>query len=321
MAGSMKLRRNLRAFRTQLKYLPWAIRLVWNAAGWWTPLWIVLLTLQGILPVGVLYASRALIDNLAGVLGTPTTWTALQPIIVLLGIVAVLMLTIEVLRNITGLVQTVQAERVETVVGDMIHAQALDLDLAFYETSEGYDQLHRARTDALTRPIALVESLGTMLQNGLLLVSMVGVLATFGLWLPLLLVVSALPSLVVVLRSTVQLNAWRLRTTAHRRRTQYFTWLLTSREAAAELRLFGLGRPFRDEWTRLRHHVWDERFRLARKQATGETLAGGITLLALAVTLGVMLLRASLRLCNARRSGVILSGVQSGAACRAHDVW
>lgn len=288
----MGLRRRLIKFRAQLRYMPWAMRLVWTAAARWTVSWLVLLVLQGLLPVVTIFLGRSLVNNLVAVLGQGGGWEALRPSIILVALIAAVMLILEVLRSVTMLVQTAQAEHVEHYVSDLIHRKALSLDLGFYESPDSYDRLYRARTDALSRPVALVENLGSVLQNGLLLIAMAGVLFTFGFWLPLLLLVSALPSLWIVLQSTMRLNQWRLRITAARRRTNYFSWILTLREAAAELRLFALGEQFRKEYLRLQTRLRSERIGLARRQALGETLAGSLALVMLACALGWMAWRA-----------------------------
>jgi ATP-binding cassette subfamily B protein len=49
---------------------------------------------------------------------------------------------------------------------------ALRLNLSFYESAEYYDQLHRARVDAITRPSALLENMGGLVQNGITLLSL-----------------------------------------------------------------------------------------------------------------------------------------------------
>lgn len=287
----MGLKRRLIKFRTQLGYLPWAMRLVWTAARWWTATWLVLLILQGLLPVVVLYLGRSLVNSLVATLDQGGGWDAMRPTVVLVVLIAGIMLAVEMLKSLTGLVQTIQAEYVEQHVNDLIHAQALVLDLAFYESPDSYDQLYRARNDAMSRPVALVESLGGMLQNGLLLVAMTGVLLTFGFWLPLLLLVSALPALLIVVQATIGLNEWRLLNTAAMRRKNYFTWILTAREAAAELRLFALGQQFRQDFLRLQTRMRAERIGLARKQAAADATAGGIVLVTMALALGWMTLR------------------------------
>ena len=247
-----------------------------------------MLMAQGLLPVAVVYLSRELINGLVAAFDSGGGAAALRPTLLLVALLAGIMLVGEALRGATGLVQTIQAELVEDHVTDLLHGKALELDLGFYETADYYDQLYRARVDALSRPTALVENLGSVLQNGLTLIAMAGVLLTFGVWLPLVLILSALPALAVVLQATLRLNGWRLRSTADRRRTQYYTWMLTQRETAAELRLFGLGGHFRAAFLRLRLRLRGERIALARSQAVAEAGAGGVALLTMALALAWM---------------------------------
>ena len=59
------------------------------------------------------------------------------------------------------------------------------LDMTYYETPSYYDQLHRARIDAKNSPLLLLENMGNLVQNGITLVAMAGVLLPYGLWVPL----------------------------------------------------------------------------------------------------------------------------------------
>ena len=91
----------------------------------------------------------------------------------------------------------------------------------------------------------MLESAGSFVQHSLTLIGMAGVLLPYSWWLPSVLLLGALPALAVVFRTTRRQYEWQMRTTADRRRTHYFDWLLTAQEAAAELRLFGLSAYFR----------------------------------------------------------------------------
>src|SRR5439155_16030773 len=69
--------------------------------------------------------------------------------------------------------------------------------------------LHLARGEAGYRPIALLETLGSLLRNGVTLIAMLIVLAGFGVWLPVALLASTLPVLGVVLRDAVRQHEFR----------------------------------------------------------------------------------------------------------------
>ena len=125
----------------------------------------------------------------------------------------------------------------------------------------------------------LLESLGSLLQNGITLVAMGVVLIPFGIWIPAAVLISTLPALFVVLRYTLVQHEWRHRTTADERRSWYYDWLLTSREAASELRLFGMGPRFHSNYQALRQGLRRERMSLAQQEGLAELAAGGFGLL------------------------------------------
>jgi len=277
----------------QLPYLPQALRLVWAAVGVWAVVWLALILLQGLLPVATVYLTRAVVDGLVAILGKGYSWAALSPLLLLVGLTVLTLLAAEALRGLTGWVRTVQSEKVQDHIHGLIHEKALSLDMAFYDSPDYYDRLHRARVDALSRPAAMLENIGAFLQNGVTLVAMCLVLLRFGPWLPLALFISTLPALFVVFRNTLRFHAWRVRNTTAERRCRYYDWMITERNTAAEMRLFDLGGHFRKAFTTLRDRLRRERGELARKEAAGTLAAGFLGLAALAGALAWMAWKAA----------------------------
>ena len=198
----------------------------------------------------------------------------------------------ELLSGATRWVRTAQSELLEDHIVGRIHDKSTTVDLAFYELPEYYDHLHRARSEASYRPLAMLESMGNLLQSSITLLGMVAVLIPFGLWLPAALLVSTLPAFYVVLRYGLLEHQWRLGRTADERRVWYYDWLLTARESASEMRLFGLGRHFQSLYQRLRGRLRGERLKLVQAQSLAELKAGAAALLISAAALGWMVWRA-----------------------------
>ncbi len=82
------------------------------------------------------------------------------------------------------------------------------MDLAFYDHPDSYDQLHRAQAEASSQPLALLENLGSLVQNGLGFLVLAAILWTYAGWLPLLLVSTAVPGLIFVARHILKEHAW-----------------------------------------------------------------------------------------------------------------
>jgi ATP-binding cassette subfamily B protein len=269
------------------------LRLVWNAARGWTAAWGLLLVLQGLVPAALVYLTRLVVNRLSAALTGPVALTAFGDVWFPALLIGLLWVISQLLTSLAAWVRTAQAELVQDSIHSLIHKKALSLDVAFYENPESYDLLHRARVDAITQPITLLESLGTLIQNGLTLLVLAGMLAGYAPWLPLLLIGSAVPGLWTVGRYVLREHTWRNANTANERRTRYYDWMLTERNSAAEMRLFDLGDHHRNAFQLLRARLRAGRLALARDEMKAELAAGAIAWLGGLGGMAWMLFRAA----------------------------
>ena len=242
------------------------LRLVWSAGAAWTLLWVALLIVQGLLPVATVQLTRALVNSLSRALGSGGAWVNFKPVLVLAALMGGVLLLAEVLQLCSEFVRTAQSELILDHISRIVQDKSVSVDIGFYEMSTFYDRLHRARADAASRPLALLESSGNALQNGITLVAMAAVLLPYGVWLPPLLLISTLPAFYVVLRASRRYHVWWSNTTVDRRRTQYFDILLTESFYAGEVRLFDLAKHFQTAYQALRARFRKERLGLLAMQ-------------------------------------------------------
>jgi len=269
--------------RQRLPYFYRGLGLVWNVARPWTIAWLILLVLQGLLPAATVYLTKLLVDSVvAAISGRPARVLSL---VLLLGAV---MLLIEIVRAAINWVRAVQAELVQDQVASLIHEKSVSVDLAFYELPDYYDHLHRARSESSSRPVALLENFGSLLQNSITLLAMGAILIPLGPWLSLVLFLSTLPALYVVLRYALVQYEWRQRTTPLERKAWYYDWLVTGADSAAEIRIFDLGRFFQRTYQQFRNKLRIERLSLVFRQNLAELLASTFALAIAGVALGWM---------------------------------
>lgn len=271
--------------------LPWlsywlrAMKLIWAAAPRWTTVWSILLIVQGIVPAASVYLIKLMVDNLVKATSSGGDWQQIRQSLVLVALVAATLLLSEIMQSMTEWIRSAQAELIQDHIKSLVHRQSVTVDLSFYEFAEYHDRLDRARNEAASRPLALLESCGSLLQNSITLLAMAAVLVSYSLWLPLILLLSTVPAFYVVLRFDRRYHRWWSQTTPDRRRIQYYDIMLTDGYAAAELRLFDLGSHFQSAYKALRKALREERMSQLRKQSLAQ-LGAGIT--ALLVTGGVM---------------------------------
>jgi len=292
----------------QLPYLPRALQLVWAVARPWTTIWIVLLIVQGLLPAATVYLTKLVVDGVVVALRNGSSRPVLLPLLLLGGV----LLLMEVARNAINWVRTVQAELLQDHITSLIHEKSVAVDLAFYELSDYYDHLHRARTEARYRPVALLGNLGALLQNSITLVAMGAILIPLGPWLALALLLSTLPAFYVVVHYALAEYQWRQRTTTDDRRAWYYDWLMTTAEAAAEIRLFGLGKHFQSLHKTLRTRLRSERLHLTRRQGFAELAASLIGLIIMGAAIGWMVWKASQGLVTLGELALIYAAFNQG---------
>ena len=87
-----------------------------------------------------------------------------------------IMVLTEILSSAARWVRTAQSELLQDHISSLIHQKSVAVDMAFYESPDYYDHLHRARIEGNYRPQALLDGIGSLLQNGLTLAAMLIVL-------------------------------------------------------------------------------------------------------------------------------------------------
>ncbi|WP_293068026.1 MULTISPECIES: ABC transporter ATP-binding protein [unclassified Moorena] len=272
---------NLRSTVQLASYLPKTLSLIWQSAHHWTIAWLILLVLQGCLPVATLYLTRSLVNRLVAVVGAGVQWETIRLVALPIALFGAVLLLTEILRGISEWVRTAQSELVQDYISDLVHQQSLAIDLVCYESSEYHDYLNRARSGAGGRSLALMENLGILLQSSITLISVIAILLPYGILLPIAIVIGTLPGFYVVLRLNRHNHQWWQKTTLDRRWLEYYEIVLTHSAAAAEVRLFGLGTHFRTAYQTLRQRLRLERLQLIKQQSLGRFGANLITLLVL----------------------------------------
>ena len=275
----------LHNFAAQLLYFPRTVGLIWVATRNLTLAWAILLIVQGLLPAVAVYLTRPLVDGLVLAVNAGGSWESIRPALLLAVYMGGVLLLTELVQSANSWIRTAQAELVRDHLSALIHEKSVAADIAFYESPEYHDRLEQARNDLSSRPLALLEAGGSLLQNIVTLVAIGALLVPYGVWLTLVLAISTAPALFLMLQFNLRYHRWWQQTTSARRLAQYYDGMLTMGPVAPELRLFDLGPYFQSAYQRLRGRLRTERLKLTRDQAIARLLAGlfGLMILALAV--------------------------------------
>jgi ATP-binding cassette subfamily B protein len=158
-------------------------------------------------------------------------------------------------------------------------AHAAELDLLAYENPVFYDRLERARVQATDR-LAMIQAIGRLVQQVVTTLSLSAFIVVFSPWLMLLLIAGLIPAFLGESHFAFLGYAKNFRQTPVRRQLDYLRLLGGSKEAAKELKLFGLKNFLTQRFARLWDGIYRENVDLFRRK-----LIAGVFLSALG-TLG-----------------------------------
>jgi len=253
-----------------------ALKLVWQAAPWWTLASGLLAVLQGLVPLAAVYLMKLIVDAVTRGVTAADPSAAWREVAILIGVAAGVAVAGAAFRALGSLTSEALSLTVSDHVTDVIHAKSMAVDLRFYEDASYYDVLHRAQQEAPSRPSKIVQDLLTTAQSGVSLVGMIGLLLTLHWSIGLIVIGAAIPGALVRIRYSHRLFGWQRQRTDTERRAWYYHWLLVSGDHAKEVRLFDIGPIARVWYHDVRTVLRGERLGIAGRRAAADAATGVI---------------------------------------------
>lgn len=223
-----------------------AMVLVWQTSPRLTYLLAAFTIAAGLLPASIAYVGKLIVDQ---VIVSSAHYQQYQQfdsdetntLLILLVIEALLVIGLLGIQRGISAVQSLLRALLGHRVNVMILEKAQTLSLAQFEDSEFYDKLVRARREASSRPLALVNKTFGLLQNAIALSGFSVLLWQFSPWVIVMLVAAALPGFLAEAKFSGQafrLFRWR---SPESRKQNYLETLLAREDSVKEVKLFGLG--------------------------------------------------------------------------------
>ena len=253
-----------RARMEALRNLPPVLRIVWEC-GPAVVVWSILLrVLVALAPVALLAVSRWIVDAIVQTLEHHATLPHRFWWIVALEF-AIAVVSSVLSRGISycdGLLGDLYSHHVSIRV--MEHAS--QLDITAFEDPVYYDRLERARVQATDR-LVMIQMIGSVFQQVFTTVSLAGTIVyyTHSVWILLLLIAGTLPAFAGESHFAFLGYAKNYRQTPLRRQMDYLRQAAGSKEAAKELKLYGLRDFFTSRFRRYSQTIFDENIALARR--------------------------------------------------------
>jgi len=248
-----------------LRNVPAVLRIVWDSGRLVVVLGLAFRLVSSLLPLALLWITKLIIDILVHAHtthqapGTRLWWlvAAEFSLAVFSGLVT----------RVIDFLDALLADRYTRHVSVLVMKQAARLDLTAYEDPVFYDRLERARVQATDR-LGMIQSIGRLVQQAITTVTLSVSIMLFSPWLLLMLVGCVVPAFLGESHFAFLGYAKNFRQTPIRRQLDYLRLLGGSKEAAKELKLFGLASFLTERFSRLSDQIYDEDVALARRRLT-----------------------------------------------------
>ena len=221
---------------------PRAFRLVWHSSPFLTCLNLVINVLSAFLPIVGLWMTKLLIDRMATLIHTRSTSAAdMRPLWLLLGLLVVVWIIQRALDTATTMINSLLRFRVEQHCQTLIMRKCDEFDIAFFENPKTLDALENASQGALGSAWNVVQTLFSLIRSAIIMLTFAGALIRLHWLVTLAVVITAAPQ--VFATSHFARRRWQMmRDRAEDSRLRfYISWLMTQRDPAKEVRVFGLG--------------------------------------------------------------------------------
>lgn len=256
-SSSKSIKESIGLYRYSIK----AMKLVWETSPQLTVMLAILTLVGGLLPAAMAYTGKLIIDSvieaskLNADLGfTDTHWHALW----YLGVEAVIIIGLEAVRRGLTVSQSLLRALLGQKVNVLILEKALTLDLTHFENSEFYDKMTRARREASSRPLSLVNRTFSIVQSLISLVAYGALLLKFSPLAVLILAIASIPSFVAETKFANQafrIFSWRA---PEAREQMYLETLIAREDHAKEVKLFQLGGMMLDRYKSIFNRLYTE---------------------------------------------------------------
>ena len=249
---------------TAMRNIPPVLKIVWDSGPAVVASGIILRLLVAVLPLGLLAITKLIIDAIVHTVQTPGHvvprhfWWLVAAEFSLAVLGSLLSRTIDFLDALL-------ADKYTRYVSIRVMKHASELDLIAYEDPIFYDRLERARVQATDR-LGMIQSIGRLIQQMVTAISLSIYIVAYSPWLLLLLVAGVLPAFLGESHFAFLGYAKNFRQTPIRRQLDYLRVLGGSKEAAKELKLFGLKNFLSDRFTSLWDQIYEENVDLSRRR-------------------------------------------------------
>ena len=224
--------------------------LVWETRPWILFAMMALAIVEGVMPVVKAIVAAKILNQLAAAYVASQAgeafdfWLIMRPLI----IEFVLIFLTSLISNLDTIVRRIAGELVVNTVKLKIMKKAKTVDMQSFDRPEFYEKLENASREAGNRPIQIISSTFSVVSTIISLVSFIVILWGISPAAPFLIAALALPGAIVTFIYRKKVFSFIRMRSKDRRQLAYYSDVVTNKDLAKEVRMFGLSDFFTDKY-------------------------------------------------------------------------
>ena len=237
----------IKGFFSRLGYI---FKLVWETRPWILFAMLFLAIIEGALPVAKALVAAEILNRLAAAysafqLGQSFDfWLIMRPLIIEFALIFITSLS----TNIDTIVRRIAGELVVNTVKLKIMKKAKTVDMQSFDRPEFYEKLENASREAGNRPIQIISSTFSVVSTVISMISFIVILWGLSPAAPFLIAALALPGAIVTFIYRKKVFSFVRMRSKDRRQLAYYSDVVTNKDLAKEVRMFGLSDFFTDKY-------------------------------------------------------------------------
>ncbi|PWV95966.1 ATP-binding cassette subfamily B protein [Paenibacillus cellulosilyticus] len=263
----------------RISYYHRLLRLMFRLHPVISVIWCLMILIPSIFPLLQVWLNKTAIDRISELTGNSLI---LNQVLFIVAALYLCNVAVVVVGSITNYFYTILKEDVGYQLKVEIARKALSIPFSGFEDSKLYDRMQLAQSAVAKNILDAIKSVMQAVSLTITLLGMIGILFVAHWSLPIVLLGSALPGillLLIVKKRRVQLA---VTTTPQGREMEYTYKLMLARETAKEIRLYHLGETLLSRW----EQIFNQVRKLFLKQTVRESLSETIGVMMLSLASG-----------------------------------
>ncbi len=243
-----------------------ALRLIWQSSPLWSVINFFTVLAKGVMPIFLIFVVKLLVDQVSLVYLDTTNieFDAIKSVLIFAGVIFFIN---AILNSFSGVINEKHTFYINDLVQDIVHQRTTTLEYENFENHHFHNLYYRAINESSYRPKHLYYSFIGLLQQSISLLLIAGLLVTLH-WLIIISLVLVSSFIVLIrLKYSGKIYHHKKEHTEDERYVNYYNGLLTGKQYAKELRVFGLADIFKNRYEDKKNKLRNDQFALLKRKS------------------------------------------------------